>query len=295
MRNQMLLAAVASALIGCVGGIDTTPPSGDDTTDPPDTDTARAQFDKDVMPLMAQCSGCHTGPSSQTTSPFLGETMGNADGYYNGIVNDRAVNGGWVSTAATLLTKGMHTGPAWTDTQAQTIAAWLTAEQMVRGVDTNPVPPSNPSTTARGALMQWAQCLSVSEAEYEATAAYSISNMQSNDGACSACHSGGPGGFLAMGTGEAVRKAMLEHWQEEVFIQGVFSAKLVTGVYKIEAAETKICSKGKEKEENRGTHPEFDCNQNGLTRLKDFATQVQAKLDTGACGTPAAFRAPTPL
>lgn len=295
MRNQMLLAAVASALIGCVGDLEPTPPDPDPDPDP--TATPRDQFNEKVMPLMAACQGCHTGPSSQTTSPFLGETLNNQEGYYNGIVNDRAVNGGWVPTAATLLTKGQHSGPAWTSEQAEIITAWITAEQLVRGVDTNPVPPANPNTTARGALMQWAQCLSVSLTEYEATAAYQISNMQSENGACQSCHNGAAGGFLAMGTGQNARRAMLEHWQEEVLIQGMFSASLNAGSYKVGAAEAKICAKGREKDENRGTHPEFNCNQQGLTNLKNFATQIQAKLDAvpATCGTPAAFREPTPL
>ncbi|MEJ7601499.1 MAG: hypothetical protein WKG01_26580 [Kofleriaceae bacterium] len=293
MRNQMLLAAVASALIGCVGGIEDATPDPDPEPDP--TDTPRDQFNKQVMPLMAQCQGCHTGPSTQTTSPFLGETIGAQEAYYNGIVDDRAVNGGWVPTAATLLTKGQHTGPAWTDTQAQTIAAWLTAEQLVRGIDTNPVPPTNPNTTARGAFMQWAQCLSVSEAEYEATGAYQISNMQTEVGNCASCHGGGPGGFLAMGTGQNQRKAMLLHWQEEVFIQGVFAANFSAATYTVGAAENKICNKGNEKDNNLGTHPSFNCNQDGLNRLKEFTTQVQAKLTAGGCGTPPAFKEPTPL
>jgi len=44
MRNQMLLASVATALLGaCVGGIDT-PPGGDDDDLPPPMEAPRALF-----------------------------------------------------------------------------------------------------------------------------------------------------------------------------------------------------------------------------------------------------------
>ena len=295
MRNQMLLAAVASALIGCVGGIeDSTPPDPDPDPDP--TATPRDQFNSKVMPLLAACQGCHVGPITSPTNPFLGETLGSQDGYYAALEKDRGVTGGWDAAAATMLTKGAHEGRAWTPAEAQTITAWLTAEQMVRGVDTTPTPPGTPNTSARGAMMQWAQCLSVSLAEYEATQAYTVSNMGSENGQCQQCHYAGAAGLLLLNNGQ--REKMLGHWQEEVFLQGVFTARIqptTPATYKMEAAETKFCNKGLEKENNLGTHPSFNCNQNGLTRLKEFTTQVQAKLDAGACGTPAAFREPQPL
>ena len=294
MRNQMLLAAVASALIGCVGGIDPAQPDPDPEPDP--TATPKDQFNSKVMPLMAACQGCHVGPSSSPTNPFLGETLSSQEGYYAALEKDRAVNGGWVPTAATILTKGPHEGRAWTSAEAETITAWLTAEQLVRGVDTTPVPPPNPNTSARGAMMQWAQCLSVSLAEYEATQAYTVANMQSENGQCLACHYAGAAGLVLLNNGQ--REKMLGHWQEEVFLQGVFTARIqptTPPTYKMEAAETKFCNKGLEKNNNQGTHPEFNCNQNGMTRLKNFATQIQAKIDAGQCGTPAAFREPQPL
>ena len=295
MRNQMLIAAVASALIGCVGGIQDQDPD-DPPDDPPGDESPRELFNRTVMPKLAQCSACHVGPSTQTTNPFLGEVMSSADGYYGALEADRGVIGGWVPAAATILTKGQHTGPAWSPGDAEIVTAWITAEQLIRGVDTTPTPPGNPATTARGAMMQWAQCLSVSQAEYEATQAYNVANMQSESGACRQCHNLGAGGTLLMPQGQ--RLDMLSHWQEEVFLQGVFTPAIQAGspvTYKMVAAEGKFCGKGLEKENNQGTHPSFNCQQNGLNQLKEFVTQVTAKMDAGACGTPAAFKEPTPL
>jgi hypothetical protein len=92
---------------------------------------------------------------------------------------------------------------------------------------------------------------------------------------------------------------MFAKWQQEVYFTGVFSAALQPDLtYKISAAETKICNKGKEKENNLGTHPPFNCQQNNstaLNSLKAFVTAVQAKVDARdpGCTTPPAFAPPS--
>jgi hypothetical protein len=298
MRNQTFLAAavtLAMTLVACVGGIDSPTPGDDDDDDP--TQTARQQFDQKIFPLMTQCEGCHVGPETSPTNMWLGATLKDKDGYYAAMENDRAIVGNFVPESATVLSKGLHEGPAWSTQDAATITAWLLAEQMARGVDTNPVPPADASTTARGAMMQWAQCLSVSEAEFESTQAYRVAQMNTENGRCDGCHNDGAGGVIMRP--QAQKADMLLHWQEEVFVIGAFSPQIQTGTtpatYKMIAAEAKYCAKGQEKENNLGTHPSFNCDQTGLQNLKDFVTAVQTKLTAGQCGTPPAFADPTPL
>ena len=118
MRNSMTLAAIAAMgfLGACVGGIDQ--PMGDDdgttdgTTAGTSGKTARQIFDSDVKPLLAKCSGsaCHTGPETTTVNKFLGD-RGDA-GYYDSLVNHRAIVGGVVAASAQSLTKGAHAGPS---------------------------------------------------------------------------------------------------------------------------------------------------------------------------------------
>src|SRR5262245_29465500 len=188
MRNQTFLAALAAMALGaCVGGIQGMP-GGDDTGG-----SARALFDNNVAPkLTAKCASCHVGPEISSTNMFLGPD--GLSSYYDTLVNDRAVNGGFDPTAAALLTKGLHEGPEWTEPEKQVITEWLLAEQAERGVDTStPTGPSN--TSARGASMAFAACLSVSLTEYQTTEAYQVANMQSDRGRCYSCHEpGGSGG-----------------------------------------------------------------------------------------------------
>ena len=300
MRNQTLFASLAMAMLGaCVGGIDM-PTTGGSGSNP--DQTAREQFDSSVAPLLSKCAGCHVGPETTGTNMFLGQAQ-SKDSFYNGITSDRAINGGFTPAAATLLSKGSHEGPAWSGTEAQTISNWLDAELSERGVQqpTNPTDPTNPNPdpvtpnlTARGAEMQWAACLSVSATEFTATKAYAVADMNSENGRCYSCHEPGGAGGAYWGKNNAYLD-MLGKWQTELFITGTFQAQAVSGTpvkYKMTTAQSKICAKGTEKDNNAGTHPSFDCNQqvdgvNAMTALATFTTQVQAKADAGTCPTAA--------
>jgi hypothetical protein len=294
MRNQVILAAVAMALFGaCVGGIDM-PPGGDDDTG----GNARQMFDQTVLPLMrAKCASCHVGPEVSATNMFLGPD--GESSFYTTLVADRAVNGGFDPAAATILLKGAHDGPAWTTPEADKIAAWLRAEFKVRGSELPEVPPNTPNNaSARGASMAFVACMKVSLADFTTLQAYQIANMNTNQqGRCYSCHNGGAGGQHLSISNQY--KDMHAKWQEEVFFTGVFQAQIqVDRTYKIVPAQTKICNKGREKDNNLGTHPEYDCAQNNNTALLNlgkFVTKVQGMVDARdpLCGAPA-FAPPTP-
>jgi hypothetical protein len=235
---------------------------------------------------------------------FLGLSA-TSDSYYAGITGARAINGGFDPTAASILTKGAHEGPAWLATEASTISDWLDAEATARGTstgttdtgsDTGTDPtPGQPNASAIGAEMQWASCLSVSATEYTTTKAYAIADMNTDSGRCYSCHEPGGAGGAYWGKNNNYMD-MLAKWQQQVFITGAFQAQAQSGTsitYKMAVAENKICSKGMEQANSEGTHPAFDCMQNvdgvvALDALTAFAVQVQAKADMpGGCPTPA--------
>jgi mono/diheme cytochrome c family protein len=307
MRNQ-LLVPVAMALLGaCVGGIDSTPPGGgDDDMQPPTSSAmARQMFDSTVAPLLtAKCAACHVGSELSATNMFLGPD--GASSYYTTLTNDRAVNGNFNPAAAMILLKGAHEGPAWSSTEAATITAWLQQELKDRGgAPVDPGPGTNPSATPRGAEMAFVGCMkapaSLTDYVTAGTQAYQIAQLNTQQGRCYSCHSpGGAGGqWLGIANNKAAQDLMYGKWQEEVFFTGVFQAQIQPdNTYKIAAAETKICNKGKEKANSLGTHPAFDCTQNnstGLNNLKAFVAKVQARVEAKdpTCAA-AAFASPTP-
>ncbi|HEY0193440.1 MAG TPA: hypothetical protein VGC42_20125 [Kofleriaceae bacterium] len=304
MRNQVF-AAVAMAMLGaCVGGIDNgTGGSGDDGSggSGSGTQNAKALFDSSVAPLLtANCATCHVGPETSSTNMFLG-----ADGlssYYTTLTNDRAINGGFDASAATLLSKGQHEGPAWSTANKATITTWLMAELTARGVQT-PDPGTGSGAnvhSALGAEQAFVGCMQApaSLTDYTTLQAYQVANMKTNSGTCYSCHEPGGAGGQYLGTGNKYQD-MYGKWQQQVFFTGVFQASLQgDGTYKIIPAQTKICNKGKEMENSLGEHPPFDCQQNNGTALKnltDFVTKVQARVDAKdpTCAAPA-FATPTP-
>jgi hypothetical protein len=291
MRNQMILASVATALLGaCVGGIDTPPI---DEEPPLPMGDPRRMFDTAIVPLLkSKCQSCHVGPTLSATNMFLGPD--GESSFYTTLTSDRAVNGGFNPEAATLLLKGAHDGPAWTTSEAEKIATWLRAELAARGPELpgDPVDPIN-IRSARGASMAFVACLKASKAEFTQLAVPQVANMQTAQGRCNSCHAPGGAGGLWLGPADP----MFLKWQEEVFFTGVFQAQIQADrTYKIAGAETKLCNKGTEKDRSLGTHPEFDCQQGeALDALKAFAIAVQAKVDARdpLCGAPE-FAPPTP-
>src|SRR5438552_11093050 len=108
MRINLLLASVAMGMLaGCLPDM-TQPPN----PNPGPTGSARDDFNANVEPIMsAKCAGCHVGAETSATNMFLGQ-QNTVDSHYNGIVNDRAINGGFDAASASLLSKGQHEGPA---------------------------------------------------------------------------------------------------------------------------------------------------------------------------------------
>ncbi len=294
MRNNVILASLftIASLAGCVGGFEDPP-----VVDPQGSDSAgKILFESSVKSFaIAACASCHQGAPS-TSNAFFGENP--TATAYTALTNDRLLVGDFVVAQAKFLTKGAHAGPALTADQAMKVTAWLTQEATDRMVDQNqPVqPPANqPSTTSTIAMQKFAGCMAASVTDWETEKAYKIAQTNSAQGVCTACHTGGAGGFYADNAKTYV--TMFERNQEQLFFNGMFATMAVPGTpttFTVIANETKLCAKGKERGAGTGTHPSYNCSQNGqMTSLKSFVDKINAKVLTGTCGTPG-FR-PSPI
>jgi len=115
----MGLALAASACVGDITGSD-----GDDAA----TVAAKAKFSADVQPILdGFCGACHSGgmpniefmmPNPDSRTQMLG---------WNGLVDLTA------PTSSTLLTKGAHTGPAFTPDQSAIMLDWIELEVVAAG------------------------------------------------------------------------------------------------------------------------------------------------------------------
>jgi len=287
MRTIQLSAAFAMALgsAACVGNLQTGGPTGgDDTTN---ESAARQQFESDVSPMLqANCSGCHAGPLDQQPLKYLGAT--GATGYYDAIVAEPSVTGGFDPALANMVNKGPHdngAAPGWTDDQKATITDWLLAEADERGISTQPPPDPGTTTptTSREALAQWSACMNIDD--WNSSQVYTWAQKGSERGQCMSCHNQGAGGFYA--SNDPNQMYMMN--QYEIFITTFFTAapKSVTDPsqgYQVLVNEEKIRLKS-----NTVGHPSFNPDGgNQMQYLYDFYNLTQARLAAGQC-PPAGF------
>lgn len=104
---------------------------------------ARAQFEAEVEPLIAvRCASCHSdaiiAPVFVDDADVYASVMG-----YAGLVTPGAPE------SSSLVTKGLHRGPAWTATEEATVRAWIEAEGVPTGGDAGTPPIDVPHTTPR--------------------------------------------------------------------------------------------------------------------------------------------------
>jgi mono/diheme cytochrome c family protein len=112
------LALVASA---CTGEI--VNPSGDD----PAVAAAMAKFTTDVQPILGGfCGGCHVGTANVDFMRPDPDTRGRMLGWPNLVNLDNP-------TGSSLLTKGPHSGPAFTPDQASVMLDWIELEVIAAG------------------------------------------------------------------------------------------------------------------------------------------------------------------
>ncbi len=125
MRSFAWLAmlATAPALSACQAAVVTAPGFPVDGADGGARGgNARAQFEAEVAPLVdLRCASCHEdaalAPVFVDDADVYSAVMG-----YAGLVSPGAPD------RSTLITKGLHRGPAWTASEEATVRAWIVAE-----------------------------------------------------------------------------------------------------------------------------------------------------------------------
>jgi mono/diheme cytochrome c family protein len=134
LRMVRLVAAAALALVlatGCMGEI-TNGANGDDVLTPEEI-AAKNAFDQTVTPILGpNCGGCHTSmanidfmkPAPDVRTHLL---------TWPGLVNLDT------PTSSKLLTKGAHSGPAFTPEQSAAVLDWINLEKVAAGGPTTTV------------------------------------------------------------------------------------------------------------------------------------------------------------
>jgi len=222
--------------------------------------TARQLFDANVSSLIGSaCAICHktagaaqdftgTGPATyyqtittyQLTTPLTGTF----------IVYD--------PNSSLLVTKGAHTGRAFTAAEKATVVQWLDKERIERNI---PAPSGGsssggmssggigggPVVSANAAILGYGNCLS--RTDFDATNYNNVADQNSNQGRCYSCHATGAGGaFLSQNADDTYTYTKISPYLLKVALP----SQKADGTYSM-VASNRLRDKGAEP----GTHAKY--------------------------------------
>lgn len=160
---------------------------------------ARKFYVSDVHPLLMgtsdpahSCTACHATGANNAPAfmDMAAETCYDKMDAYTGLIV--------APENSQLLLHGLHTGPAMSQTQKDTVSHWLTMEAQARGLPTGGGATSTasggmPTMTLDQWLAQVGKCMDIND--WKANGLDGLSKAQTfNQGPCGGCHSAGEGG-----------------------------------------------------------------------------------------------------
>lgn len=213
----------------------------------------QAFFDANVKPILAQaCASCHAdNPNDATGGPdFLGLTE--ADYYESLLAESRFVNS--APETSYLLTKGLHTGPAFSATQYDVVLEWLELEAAAisnggGGVFEGP--------TGEELIQQFSDCMTLDD--WVATGMQTVATQPTLNGIpCSSCHQSGTGGnYMTNPNTQASIEEGFYKMQPRPFVERLVTYEVVTSENGNQHAEL-VQSYGWAEKGNGGSdHPKY--------------------------------------
>jgi hypothetical protein len=306
MRNTLLAAIAAIGLVGCVGGIDSGTPPKDDKDKDTDTDTgtndpgnstnnqdnptnadlseAKKLYDDNVYSIMAaKCTNgaCHQQAGTAGSATKFVATAP-ADGWEIA-VGYTAFRGNFTPTNAGVLTMiaSGHQGASYTGDEIAKITAWLNKEVELRN---GTIPPADGGSEA---LATFAGCMTMDNFN-AANMAEAWGRMEAqNNQECDNCHATGGYGFVANRADvDLVYNALTK--KKYYLMQYIKADLTVPDMPKVIINMSSFIGVANAQDPHR-EHPRFDCqegdcNNPGMTALKEFYDKTMADWTAGACG-----------
>ena len=310
--RAVLLAAIASmGLVGCVGQLDTMPPSqpvGTGTNpNPTPNSMAKQMFEQNVYPIISSktaasgcaMSGCHMVGNNPGSTQFVAADVADA---YATITSYQAVVGNFTPASAGLLTQveGGHNGRTYSDAEKTAITNWLAQEVTERGQGTTPTggTTETPGAATARLMNEWSACMNLTDFN-SANMATAWGQMQTNNGSrCESCHATGGYGMIVTQVAESTtggppglfttiatnKYYMIQYFSVDLTKPGVGPTD--TGkMGQIVINHTSF--EGVARQQPPHTeHPTFNADNNqGMTALQSFYDLTMAKVTAGGCGT----------
>ena len=287
----LLVAAMTLGAAACVGDVEepgTNNPNPNPNGETPGAQNAKKMYEDNVYPIVqGACGACHG-----TQNPaFVSATKDTA---YNQVVGFVQLTGTWTKESAGIYkvpTIAAHAAvTAYSATQLQSIADWLSAESAARAGG-GPTTPGEETPGAASTRLTKAFQDCMSQADFTAANfGPAIANQQSNEGSCDKCHITGQAAMIA---NQVTNPDLLPMYTviktNPYFLATYYTVNTVTKPYKMSfnaAAFDRVATRKFPHQD----HPTFNTTGNnaaGITAAKAFMDKTLARLDaSGNCATP---------
>jgi hypothetical protein len=283
----------AAAIFACSSDDKSSAPSGGTSgaAAPADGDGRAFYISKVHAQLAVTCQECHAF-GKKGAPVFLGAT---AEASYTAMEGFPGLIA--APSYSPLVQKGVHSGPALTQTQSDLVTQWLKLEVASRKLD----PDDNTPKNLRAAFKAFGQCMDYGK--WKAYKLHTLPLTQSAVGQCRGCHNQGQGSlWLSGGTDD----------QQDIddnaitfikFTQFPYVQRLVTGRVRAASPDSKdekagdgafagleasnrLIDKGNEAQQlNANSHPRFQQSAELANNLAKFVSETLDLMLQGPCTT----------
>jgi hypothetical protein len=239
--------------------------------------TPKETFDAQVAPILSSaCASCHEGQGADIDGPnFLG---GAKSSYYSSITSRPQFM--TEPGSSLLLLKGEHTGPAFSDSQASTVASWLAQEQ---GGGSSGSAPGGSSGEA--AIAAFGDCMTLED--WIETGMYRVGTQSTQQGPCMSCHQTGTGGTFIMGYDED-----LDPYEDEDVLESFETNREMWYILKLALwtvhddgtfDDIVPAHRWRDKGDEPGQHPSYEMIPEFEQALDDWFDATYARWSSGSC------------
>lgn len=288
MRLALSAAVLGTALLASCSSDDENGAGGTGPTPAGGTEEGHKYFNANVYPqLEAACAKCHA--SGDRGAPiFLGAS---ADASYTAI----AGTDGYIAhpSQSPLIQKGLHSGPALSESQNEVTAKWLEMEATARGLQPNKRPPN-----LRAAFQAFGDCM-----DYNKWVSLGLNRIpevacEGNRGQCKSCHlSGQASTWLDYDPADPNGSSVLtfNRMRKFPYVQRLVVGRVnASGAFDGLEASRRLAQKGREEsQELANNHPRYSLPSaqpigNGKTadlvrNLDDFVNETIDRMNAQDC------------
>ncbi len=244
------------------------------------SDAKKFFVDKVHQPLSDSCRECH-GTASRGAPVFLGP---NAEASYTAIEGFPGLLA--APSLSPILQKGVHSGPALTQTQSDLTKQWLELEVKTRKLGSDPGAPKN----LRAAFKAFGDCMDYTR--WKELGLHKIAAVQAegNRGECRSCHSRGEASlWVAGGTDdpddEPDNALTFAKFQQYPYVQRLVVGRVKDdGTFDTIEPARRLIDKGTEAQQlQANSHPRFSLPTELVTALTTYVLETISNVNANRC------------